>query len=176
MPDGIVFVNEFNRKDWFGGVKRGCFLDARSQLSQPRHKKREALLLTTRKLLDQSFLRQCEKAIWKAAVPTANGISCSCSDLNRTVSNPCFAKHPSASHISLDITADATMPILKSRKAFDLSHPSNGLTRSSTRSCFERFWCSMDTIRSGGRNPCHVPIQLLLWHSPQHSKSKQTQT
>lgn len=126
MPDGIVFVNEFNRKDWFGGVKRGCFLDTRSQLSQRRHEKREALPHTTRRLLDQSFWRQCEKAVWKAAVPTANGISCSCSDSKRTVSYPCFAKHPSASHMSLDVTADATMPILKSQKAFDLS---NELTR-----------------------------------------------
>lgn len=89
-------------------------------------KKREALPLTTRKLLDQSFLRQCEKAVWKAAVPTASGISCSCSDSKRTVSYPCFAKHPSASHMSLGITADATMPIFKSQKSFDLSHPSNG--------------------------------------------------
>lgn len=30
MSDGIVFVNEFDRKYWFGGVKRGSFLDTRS--------------------------------------------------------------------------------------------------------------------------------------------------
>lgn len=115
MSDGIVFVNEFNSEDWFGGVKGGCFLDTGSQLSQRRHKKREVLPLTTRKLLDQSFWKQCGKAVWKAAVPTASEISCSCSDSKRNVSYPCFAKHPSESHISLNVTADATMPMLKSQ-------------------------------------------------------------
>ena len=176
MSDCIVFVDEFNRKDWFRGVWRDCFLDTGSQLSQRRHKKREARPLTRRKLLDQSFWRQSEKVVGTAAVPTANGLSCSCSDLKRTVSYPCFAKRPSESHHSLSVTADATMSILNSQKAFDLSHQVLERTRYHT-SLFQKSFVVANFVvtDSGGMNPCPT-VAVAEPAACEKCKCKQTQT